>query len=276
MKREKGLSTPQVEALLAARYAPPEYATLFNVKNRTGYGGGSDRFCDALAMNLYPSRGLEVLGFEVKVSRGDWIKERDEPAKAEAIARFCDRWYLVVGDTAVLKDGELPAGWGLLVPDRGGLKVAKEAPKLEAQPLDRRFIAAMLRRATETSPEAVAEAERRGHERGYKKASEAAVSERTMYEERIRRGEESHLSLRQAVLRFEQAAGIAISGWQANRRIGEAVRLVLAGRIDADLVGVRDQLARLLGATDEAITALRDRPAVALPPEQVNAAGSGQ
>lgn len=258
MSKLKGLSTGQIDALLASRYCAPEYALLFNVKNRTGFGmGGSDRFADAVAMNLYPSRGMEVLGFEVKASRGDWIKERDDPAKAEAIAKFCDRWWLVVGDPDIVKPGELPPTWGLLVPGRGGLVVATDAPKLDAEPLNRRFIAAMLRRAVEQSPEVVAAAEQRGYERGYKLAEKNAASHLGTAENARKHLDEELLRLRQDVQWFEQAAGIAISGYRTDRRIGEVVRLALAGRFDGDLERIRDQLTRLAAATDESIAALK-------------------
>ncbi len=251
----EALTTPQLEARLAERYKAPEFALLFNVKNRTGYSG-QERFADAVSMNLFPSRGLEVQGFELKASRSDWIKERDEPRKAEAIARFCDRWWLVVGSAEIVKPGELPPTWGLLVAKGKGLAVATEAPKLDAQPLDRKFVAALFRRAVEQSPEAVTEAETRGYGRGYKNAEEHAASRVKSLEETAQRRADELLQLRQQVQRFEQAAGFSIAGWRADARIGEVVRLALAGRFDADLVSLRDQLARLLAGADDSIGAL--------------------
>lgn len=56
----------------------------------------------------------EILGFEVKVSRSDWLSELKKPEKADSLARYCDRWYLVISDPKIVKDGELPPTWGLL------------------------------------------------------------------------------------------------------------------------------------------------------------------
>jgi hypothetical protein len=248
------LSTSQVEALLADRFAAPEYATLFNVKNRTGYG--KERYADALSMNLYPSRGLELSGFEIKVSRSDWLREKDDPAKAEEIQRYCDRWYLVLGAAEIVKPGELPPTWGLIVPDRGALKIAIEAPRLSPHPLDRVFIAAMLRRATEQSPDVIKAAEFRGYERGHKKGSEMAEAKSAALATRLEQQQETHSELIQKVHRFEQAAGISIVGYRVDAKIGEAVRLVLAG-MTADLEKYRAQMAHLVERVDESIATLK-------------------
>ncbi len=62
-------------------------------------------------MNLYPSRGLEINGFEVKGSRQDWIKELKSPEKSAPVQRFCDRWW-IVAPAGIIQPGELPPTWG--------------------------------------------------------------------------------------------------------------------------------------------------------------------
>ena len=52
-----------VARVLGTRYAAPEWAFLTRVRNQTGYGNPQIRTADALAMNLYPSRGFEISGF---------------------------------------------------------------------------------------------------------------------------------------------------------------------------------------------------------------------
>lgn len=115
--------------LLRKRYPTPEWAFMCQVRNATGFPQ-TTRYADAMAFNLYPSRGLEILGFEIKVARADWLKEKDTPDKAEPIARHCDRWWIVAPNGIVRKD-ELPAGWGLMEVEGGtSLKITKDAPKL--------------------------------------------------------------------------------------------------------------------------------------------------
>lgn len=136
----------QVMNLLRSRFTSPEWAWFEEISN--GTGGRSDTRADGLAMNMWPSRGLELVGFEVKVDRQDWRSEKKNPAKAEAIAKFCDRWWLVVDDLAVIGDHEVPAPWGIYVASGGKLKVHREASKLEASPLTRAFIASLMRKSS--------------------------------------------------------------------------------------------------------------------------------
>lgn len=143
-------TSADVLAAIRKRYSSASgWALLEEVRNGTGWR--ANRSADAVAVGLWPSRGMEIHGFEVKVSRGDWIRERDKPDKAESIARYTDRWWVVVSDAAIVADGEIPPPWGLLALDAAGsLHTVKEAALVAARPLDRHFVAAMLRRAAET------------------------------------------------------------------------------------------------------------------------------
>lgn len=136
---------------MRAKYAPPEWALFFEVAN--GVGFSKRRYADAVAMSLFPSRGLEIHGFEFKVSRGDWLKELKQPEKAdESVWMYCDRWW-VVAPKDIIKDGELPKGWGHIAPseDAKTLRIIKQAVEKKAQPVTRPFLAAIFRRANESS-----------------------------------------------------------------------------------------------------------------------------
>lgn len=134
----------ELRELIRKRFPAPEWATLFEVAN--GTGAGQSRWADAIAMNLWPSRGMAVHGFEIKVSRTDWQKELSQPEKANEIARFCDFWWLVAPEE-IVKPGELPLGWGHLAPDnKGRLKVVANAAERTPEPLTRHFVGALLRK----------------------------------------------------------------------------------------------------------------------------------
>lgn len=135
-----------VRALLARRYTAPEWALFFEVSNSTG--AGSRRYADAVAMNLYPSRGLSVYGFEIKVSKADFKNEVRNPDKSVEVQKFCDRWYIVAPEEAI-DESLLPPTWGWLQVTKEQIRLRKEAPNLEAQPLTREFVAAMVRRSHE-------------------------------------------------------------------------------------------------------------------------------
>jgi len=143
-----------VWSALRKRFPSPEWAYFEEVRNGTGFSRRQDRTADALAFGLWPSRGLELHGIEVKVHRSDWLREKKDPDKAEEISRFCDRWWLVT-DADVAHLEEIPVSWGWLEFDGKRLKERKAAPERQALPLDRPMIAAILRRASEGFTSAV-------------------------------------------------------------------------------------------------------------------------
>lgn len=78
----------------------------------------SDRRIDLLRIGLWPSRGYGIDGHELKVSRSDWLRELDDPAKADAWWPYVHRWWIVAPDTDTVRPDELPTGWGLMLPPR--------------------------------------------------------------------------------------------------------------------------------------------------------------
>lgn len=205
---------------LSKRYSAPEYAFLQHVRNGTGYSRRVTRTADALAYSLYPSRGLELHGFEVKVSRADWIHEKEDPEKAEEISKFCDRWWIAIGDEKIVQPGELPPTWGLLIPKGDKLIVKVEAPKLEAKPLDKLMVAAILRKATDGVVP--------------KSSIEMLVHERVNaeVEHRMSRSEEGRLQARinhleSLIETFQERSGVDISETWRGEKIADAVRAVM-------------------------------------------------
>lgn len=86
-----------------------------------------------------------ILGFEVKVSRSDYLHEIKNLGKSEPFRRVCTEWYMVVSDKAIVRD-DLPDGWGLLVASGEGLRcVRKSATNLEPEPMSRGLIAGFMR-----------------------------------------------------------------------------------------------------------------------------------
>ena len=67
------MNTSELQAALVKRHPPEAWALCFEVGDATG--GGHTRWADAVAMSLWPSRGLHLHGFEIKASRSDWVKE---------------------------------------------------------------------------------------------------------------------------------------------------------------------------------------------------------
>lgn len=206
--------TEEVREAMRQRYCAPQYAFFEEVGNVTGFG--CSRHADAVSVSLWPSRGLEIHGYEIKVSRQDWVKDLKNPEKADEIAKYCDRWWVVLGDPEIVKDGELPPTWGLMVMQKRGLVQKVEAPKLEQVPLSRKFVAALLRRASESHDALVKEAELRGFDRG-KKVDPVSLDEQAARYKRL------HQQLLDRVREFEKESGIQIDGWSAPN-VGAALR----------------------------------------------------
>lgn len=131
------------------------YARAEHVKVSAGFN--SRRICDYMALDLWPGgygpmAGPKLHGHEVKVSRSDWLTELRDPEKAEAFRRYCDYWWLVVSDKLIVKTGELPDGWGLMVAAGQTLRVVTPAPLNETvEPMPRQVQATFSRAVTKTT-----------------------------------------------------------------------------------------------------------------------------
>lgn len=141
------MNAHDLKKALRVRYAPPEWVLLDEVRSHTGHKD-KPTYADAFAMSTYPSRGLQTIGFEIKVSRADWLQELKNPDKADTIGKYCDLWYLVTNKADIFKSDEIPPNWGVLVYGSDRFRVHKEAVRNEATPLSREFVAALLRKAT--------------------------------------------------------------------------------------------------------------------------------
>jgi hypothetical protein len=258
-RRKKMPNRPLTEAeltvLLRERFAAPEYAFIPQVRNGTGYSRRTTRTADALAMSLWPSRGLELLGFELKSDRADWLREKGDPEKAEEIGKFCDRWWMVTGAPHVVQQDDLfPPTWGLMVAENGKLRVVREAPKLEAAPLDRSQLAAILRRAAEcVVPKAeITAAIQRAEERA-KEDIEEMVKMRTNALQR------AHDNLKAKVDEFEQRSGLSLWGWGLGN-IADAAKFIANGGLDE-----QERRLRGLAATAREVVTALDARLAALP-----------
>jgi hypothetical protein len=253
------LNTAHARAMLHKRYPPPEWAMLEEVAPATG---GGTRYADGIAVNLWQSRGHAVHGFEIKVSRSDWLRELKQPEKAEPLYRHCDHWW-IVAPRGVVKDGELPPTWGLLELRESGLVQTVAAPRLEPVPLTRAFFASLMRRGHE---QLEAMAGRRHHQA---LIDARAEMDRTI-EQRVKYLTRNHEALAARVAKFEAETGMPL-----NEYAGPPVELIkLAQRLQPlsgysslqplrRLAHLADELAKASATVREAIaeTGLADEKA---------------
>jgi len=115
----QAVNAADITTLLRARYQPPEWAFLDELHDSTG-AGASRRF-DAVAFGCWPSSKFVRLGFEVKVSRGDFGRELDDHKKRAALEETCHQVYFVV-PAGICHVREIPEPWGLLQVSGEGLR----------------------------------------------------------------------------------------------------------------------------------------------------------
>jgi hypothetical protein len=129
------------------------YTRAEHVKIATGFE--ASRICDYMALDLWTgygvNRGPKLHGHEVKVSRSDWLTELRDPEKADAFAVYCDFWWLAVADRSIVRDGELPEGWGLMVASGRSMRVIVQAPRREPLAMPRSLQATLTRAVTKTT-----------------------------------------------------------------------------------------------------------------------------
>jgi len=127
-----------------------------HVKVTSGFD--ARRICDYMVFDLWTGGSFnseaapKLHGHEVKISRADWLTEMKDPSKAEAFAQYCDYFWLVIADKAMVKDGELPRGWGLMVPRGDTVAVVKQATqRVDVLPMPRHLQATLTRAVTKTA-----------------------------------------------------------------------------------------------------------------------------
>lgn len=221
------ITSDTIANALRKRYGGNEYAFMCEVRNATGFPGRV-RSADAMAFSLWPSRGLEILGFEIKVSRQDWLKEKENPAKAEEIARHCDRWWMVA-PVGLIKKEELPASWGLLeLVGEDKLQVTKDAPKLDPQEAKRGFWFSVMKEFVGQVTEETKlqrerkEAEEKGYQRGYSNGQQLADHKLKQAEEMVQKAQADMLSWRQERQEVER-----ILGWSLSRLREYPIRRIM-------------------------------------------------
>ncbi|MFJ5984270.1 hypothetical protein [Lentzea sp. NPDC092896] len=201
---------------------------------------------DFVAISVWGSRGLAIDVHEVKVSRADWLTELRQPSKAEAWWPYSSRFWLVVPDASLVKPGELPDGWGLMVPPKNarGRAMTIVTPAAVRQPhVPLELLARLLMRYQ-------AEEKRRTEKAVVDAAAQAAEdARRSITRNNDPMTPEQRERLHQLDL-LETIVGDKIGTWNGRyttRQIGDAIRWLEATR----RLPSKHELARLSSMADQ-------------------------
>jgi hypothetical protein len=210
------MTSADICAAMRERYKQPEWCLFFEVAN--GTGGNAKRHADALAMNMYPSRGLAILGFEIKVSRQDLKRELENPDKAEAVAQYCNEWWLAVPEGLIRDEDNIPTPWGIIELISGKMWVKKKAQALEPKPVTKQFMAAVLRSAGKVDEATLQEAR-----------NKAAQEITEYYERRLNNEIESRTGnfkkLKEKVDEFKKATGQELNYYTDIEGLAERLKI---------------------------------------------------
>jgi hypothetical protein len=239
-----------ITAALRERYCKPEWSIFFEVSNGTGARG--HRYADAVAMNLFPSRGLEINGFEIKTYRSDWLKELKNPEKAEPVFKYCNRWW-IVAEKGLVKPGELPPTWGLIEHAAGKLRQDIAAPALSPVPLDRTFAAALLRRAGEADANTIRAIVN-------KEVENIRIIERKRADEEVTRRMQKFTDIEKKVAEIKVNTGIDLLSWKAPNEVCAAIKFSLSADLFVSynsIQNLRNQAELFVKNIDESMAHLK-------------------
>lgn len=240
-------------AALRLRYAAPQWALVEQVRSAPGFS--ALRTADAVAVGLWESTGCVWEGFELKVSRSDWLREARQAAKAEPFLDKLHRFWLVV-PPGVAQLGEVPTSWGMLELFGNRLRIKKAAPQLlhgaQWQP-GLKFVSAVMRRVWEGAP-AEAAVQAREEAAQAKGVAEGSARQRPL-EGRLR-------ALEANLKAFEDLTGIRIDEYQPPERHAERFAQLVRWSAEAEMLMrtvrmIHHQLTDALPGLAEAATTLQ-------------------
>lgn len=216
-----------IYSLVRKRFPEGEYALMQEVSDAAGFN--RSRSADFMAMGLWPSRGLSLHCIEQKSFRSDWLSELKKPEKQENHFKYSDFFWLLTTDDTVAKAEEIPASWGWLMVKGEKIFTMKEAPKLSPLPLNRQFIAAMLKRASNRTGFVHID---QIQERIDKERQQAIDGTKSEKEWMVR----EYVKLKKEVDDFEKSSGLKLfSGWEFRHdplKLGAAIKMVLEGGLE--------------------------------------------
>lgn len=184
-----------------------------------------DRRFDMIAIMGWQSRGHEAIGFEIKVSRSDWLAELKNPAKADPLVTLCSRWF-VASPPNVVRVEELPTAWGLMVIHPDQIRISKQAPNLSPTPWsDETWRCMMLRQATRDRGE-LSEMYKKGYNECMKSIEEQEKRAENRVSNRI-------AELQEIIKKAEEHTGVSLHKLVNFPMLGKAMAVLRADEIHA-------------------------------------------
>lgn len=130
--------------MLAEKYGDVgRYAFMRELAPATGYDANT--WIDAAVMHLWPSEQMRRIGFEVKVSRQDFLNELNQPNKNRWVRESFHEFYFVTGPNVIKTEAEVPTGDGWLLAQKSRIVTKITAQRNTTADMTDELIASMLR-----------------------------------------------------------------------------------------------------------------------------------
>ena len=148
-------TAPKIVDCIRNRFSDAQkYVVLEKVANGTGYQANS--WVDVVVCSLWPSLGCRRTAIEIKISRGDWMRELNNPEKNAWAREACHEFYYCA-PVGVIKEEELPEKTGLYTASGDTIRVVRAAAAKQETTLNDVDVAAFVR-AMETEKQRAIEA----------------------------------------------------------------------------------------------------------------------
>ncbi|MEV4079204.1 hypothetical protein AB0J43_02775 [Nonomuraea fuscirosea] len=172
------MNTTMLYEALERHYRKPGTARDGEILLREVEAPGAGGRADLVRIGLWRSRGLALDVHELKVTRADWLRELNNPGKADAWWPYCTRFW-IVAPAGVVHENELPPGWGLMQPPatagRRRFKTVVDA-EVKEPALTMDLLATLVRRTDNTRLTEMEQVREQHREELYKRVTEARQS----------------------------------------------------------------------------------------------------
>jgi hypothetical protein len=142
------LTEAQITSVLQKEFSERTgWAFFSQLRGSTGYFY-NQQYLDGWAINLWPSRGTQIIAFEIKVYRSDLLKELKDSDKRVYAMNVSNQFYFVTPEGLMKKD-EIPDDCGLMeVQNQNGyltIRKIKKAPVRRLEMPSWWFVASIAR-----------------------------------------------------------------------------------------------------------------------------------
>lgn len=150
------VSAFMIEEALRQKYPSPAWVYMPELRCGPAANAHNDkesidnrRRMDGFAMSMHPNKNLKRIGFEIKVTRMDFLREMNGDSEKRMPAMSLTNEFYYVVPKGMVKVDEIPKDCGLMeyhpYPD-DFVKIVKRAQVRDSQPPTWEFVASLLRR----------------------------------------------------------------------------------------------------------------------------------